>query len=216
MEKVEIGELKEIDAKEVKYLFHKSGNPIEEALMIQDLMRDRTQQEVAKILEISQPQISKRLRLLHLHPILQERLKNGNLRPSTAYVLSKLPTQVQRLYLNQEKVTLREVEAKRRQQAISKEVMEILEKNVQFQDSKTFDPISDALKILSTGNVQLDFGWTDEGIKFWRFLFGKEKNPLVCVFEDGTVLVDVTAKMSKTRRNYHFNLSLPKKEMVKI
>lgn len=128
MRKVEIGELKEIDAKEIKYLFHKSGNPINEALMLQDLMQNYTQQEVSKTLEISQGQISKRLRLLRLHPVLQERLKTGEIRPSTAYVLSKLSPETQKEYMNQEKITLKEVEERRRKEVISKEVMETLDK----------------------------------------------------------------------------------------
>jgi len=125
---VEIGELKKIDAKDIIYLFHKSGNPIDEALMIERLMKDRTQHEVATILEISQGQISKRLRLLKLHPILQERLRSGQLRPSTAYILSKLPPEAQQEYVNREKVTLKEVEAKHRQQVISKEFMDLVDK----------------------------------------------------------------------------------------
>lgn len=71
---------------------------------------------------------------------------------------------------------------------------------------KTYDPIVDAVKLLSTEQVKLDLGWTDEGIKFWRFLFGGK--PLVCVFENGLVLVDIRSEMSKTRRNYHFELPL--------
>lgn len=130
MEEIEVGELKEIDAKEVRYLYHKSGNPLEEALMIQKLMGDRPQHKVAKILEISQGQISKRLRLLTLHPILQERLRNGDLHASTAYALSKLAPELQKEYVDQEKVTLKEVETKCREQAISKEVMSLLDKSI--------------------------------------------------------------------------------------
>lgn len=63
---------------------------------------------------------------------------------------------------------------------------------------------ADALKTLSTPKVKLDLGFTDDGVPFWRFLFrGK---PLVCVFENGTVLVDRSAQMSKTRRNYFLEL----------
>jgi len=115
--------------------------------------------------------------------------------------------------VDREWVTLKEVEARRRKEIVSKEVMALLDKKIDTSSSglstKPFDPVVDALKLLSTKNVQLDVGWTDEKVKFWRFLF--DGDPLVCVFENGIVLVDINSKMEKTRRNYHFNLPLTKK-----
>jgi ParB-like chromosome segregation protein Spo0J len=96
--------------------------------MLQDLIEKfGNQQTVAKMLEISQGQISKRLRLLNLLPPLQKRLLNGELRPSTAYALSKLPDHVQKEYVNKERIFLKEVEAKRRKLTISKELEDLLE-----------------------------------------------------------------------------------------
>jgi len=122
----EVGFQKDIDSESVRYRYHKSGNPYEEALMIQELMRDRTQKEVSIILDISQGQISKRLRLLSLLPELQKMLLEDKLKPSTAYALSKLPTKTQKDFLSRNRITLKEAEAARRQQIISKELMEHL------------------------------------------------------------------------------------------
>jgi len=62
------------------------------------------------------------------------------------------------------------------------------------------DLLKDAAELLSTRKVQLDVGRDHYGTRFWRFIFNGK--PLICVFADGVVLVDIKAKMSKTRRNY--------------
>lgn len=127
IEKVEIGELKEIDAEKVHYLYHKAGNPMKEARMIEELMEIHDdQKKVAKILGVTQSHVSKRLRLLSLNPILQNKLLNGELRPSTAYALTNLPDKIQAQFLDKDKITLKEVETKRRQQNISPEFLKTL------------------------------------------------------------------------------------------
>lgn len=124
--RVEIGEAKEIETEHIRYLYHKSGNPIDEAELIQDLMKSRTQKEVAKLLGLSQGQISKRLRLLTLQPELQRRLRSSALRPSTAYALTTLPKEIQKEYVSHEKITLKDVKQKRRNHTVSHEIMEHL------------------------------------------------------------------------------------------
>lgn len=143
----EIGKMKEIQE---KYLHHKEGNPLDEAFMIRDLMENLnlTQQEVSEETELSQPQISKRLSLLNLIPELQDRLRSGNLRVSTAYQLSKLPQDVQREYLEQEWITLKEVEAKRRDLRISEEVLDLLEQPIEIPTQITLPLFTGILKTL--------------------------------------------------------------------
>jgi len=122
----EIGSQKDIKTKALLYRYHKSGNPLKEALMIQELMKTHTQEEVGELLKLSQGQISKRLRLLSLHPDLQFRLLHDKLRPSTAYALSKLSEAKQREYLTKDRITLKEVEATHRNEAITEELMQHL------------------------------------------------------------------------------------------
>ena len=130
----EIGYAKEI----YEYLHHRTGNPLEEALMIRDLMEKYklTQKQVAKETGLSQGQISKRLRLLKLHPELQERLRENKLLPSIAYELSKLPTEIQLALLKEEKITLKKVEEKKRELVINKEIYELLEQRLDPEKCK--------------------------------------------------------------------------------
>lgn len=132
---IEVGKLKEIDSKDVKWLYHKSGSPIEEAYMIKRLMDEDglTQSEVAGKLEISQGQVSKRLRLFSLLPQFQDKLRRGELRPSTAYALSRLPLERQKDFLTEKNVFLKAVEAKTRELAVSEELAELLEKPIKIE-----------------------------------------------------------------------------------
>lgn len=136
---IEVGTLKEIDSKDVKWLYHKSGNPIEEADMIRRLMDEGelTQSEVASQLEISQGQVSKRLRLLGLLPEFLALLREGRLRPSTAYALSKLPPDKQKEFMGEGKVFLKDVEAKRRKIAVTEELERILEEPINLPKGLT-------------------------------------------------------------------------------
>lgn len=131
---VEVGTLKEIESQDIRYRYHKSGNPIDEAYMIQRLMEsdDYTQKKVANILEISQGQVSKRLRLLNLLPELQEQLKKGELRASTAYAMSKLPRDEQRKLASKEHLYLKDVKAKRRELAVTNELKNFLEQPIEL------------------------------------------------------------------------------------
>lgn len=135
LKEVEIGELREIDAKDIRYRFHKAGNPLKEALMLQDLLEKfGNQQAVASLVEISQGQISKRLRLLGLVEPLQKRLLNGELRASTAYALSKLPDHIQKEFINRDKVFLKDVEEKLRKLAITEELEDLLETPIEIDN----------------------------------------------------------------------------------
>jgi ParB-like chromosome segregation protein Spo0J len=122
----EVGSQKDIKTKSLLYRYHKSGNPLKEARMIQGLLKAHSQEDVATLLELSQGQISKRLRLLSLLPQLQNRLLKGTLRPSTAYALSKLSPDKQKEYLTKDRITLKEVEADHRKEILTKELMEHL------------------------------------------------------------------------------------------
>ena len=126
----EIGEAKSIE----DWIVHVRGNPLKEAELIQYLLstkneegKDRTQHEVAKMMSLSQGGVSKRLRLLNLIPELQNRVLNAELLPSTAYQISRLPQNKQREFLKADYVTLVEASEAARQQAVSKELLDLLE-----------------------------------------------------------------------------------------
>lgn len=126
----EIGRAREIRAKEL-YLHHRRGNPLEEALLIKELQDlEFTQHRIGKEMDLTQGQVSKRLRLLQLTPTLQERVKTGALRPSTAYQLSKLPKEIQKKLEHQDEITLRQAEFLRRNEVITKEIMELLDTEI--------------------------------------------------------------------------------------
>jgi ParB-like chromosome segregation protein Spo0J len=110
------------------YLFHLEGKPIEQALAIKDLLdKGHTQKEIAKAMGWTQPQISKRLRLLKLIPELVEKVKNGEIRPSIAQKLASLPPEKQKEYLNKGKILMKDVEKDIRVFSLSKEIVDIIE-----------------------------------------------------------------------------------------
>ena len=125
MEIKEIGEAREIIQ---KYLLHKSGSPYEEALMLKELIDlGLSQKEIKELTGFSQSQISKKLSLLSLVPELQERLRKGELRFSAAYELTKLPPKVQREFAKKKRVYLKDVQEALRRQAVTREVLDLLE-----------------------------------------------------------------------------------------
>ena len=124
MEIKEIGEAREIVN---RYLLHKSGNPMDEALMLKELLDlGLTQKEIKEVTGFSQPQISKRLKLLTLIPEIQEQVRQGKIRPSTAYELSKLPPEKQKEILKNKRVTFKLAKEMCRVFKISKEIEELL------------------------------------------------------------------------------------------
>lgn len=128
VEKQEIGELKEIGAQDILYLFHREGNPLSQALMIKALLDGGwTQQGIAQETGMSQPKISMRLKLLNLHPNLQERALKGDILPSTCWKLANLPLEEQEAYIAREKIPFKEVEERCRRLALTEEVMEVLD-----------------------------------------------------------------------------------------
>jgi ParB-like chromosome segregation protein Spo0J len=84
----EIGKAEEIDLGEVKLTIHTRADPYEEAQAIKVLLAAGwTQMQVSKVLDLSQSNISKRLRLLNLEGTNIERLKAGKLKITPAYYL---------------------------------------------------------------------------------------------------------------------------------
>jgi len=125
--KREIGTSKVIQ----NYLLHLEGRPIEQALMIKDLLdRGWTQQEIGKHVGWSQSKISVRLKLLDLHPELQERAKRGDIPPTIAWKLANMPLEKQKEYIAKEKILLKEVEKEKRNIALSEEVKALLDEEI--------------------------------------------------------------------------------------
>lgn len=138
----EIGSQTDIKTKDLIYRYHRSGNPLKEALLIRELMdaQKHTQEDVGKLLQLSQGQISRRLRLLSLHPDLQFKLLHDKLRPSTAYALSKLGADKQKEYLLREHITLKEVEATHRSEVMTNELMQHLVTDTMPSQAESIEP----------------------------------------------------------------------------
>lgn len=128
MPKEEIGEARDIE----KWLVHVRGKPLEEAELISSLMlMGYKQQDVAKKMDLSQAQVSKRLTLLSLSPALKQRVRKGEIKPNTAYVLSRLPKDEQKKYEEMKRVFLKDVEKVRRDFALTHELLELLESPIE-------------------------------------------------------------------------------------
>lgn len=83
-----------------------------------------SQSEVAKMMKISQPRVSRLLQLLKLHPTILKKVLKEEVRVSTAYLLSRLPPDEQ---VSFKKPTLKAVGAKLRDLAVSSELKTLLE-----------------------------------------------------------------------------------------
>jgi ParB/RepB/Spo0J family partition protein len=84
----------------------RSHSPMTEARLIAQLMQTHTQQEVAKMLGVTQALISQRLTLLDLVPELQDKLERGEMTMSAARAAIKLPTSDQLALSRLDKITV--------------------------------------------------------------------------------------------------------------
>jgi len=140
----EIGEAREIIQ---RYLLHKSGSPYEEALMLKELIDlGLTQNEIKELTGFSQSQISKKLRLLTLIPELQEKLRRGELRFSTAYELTKLSEDKQREFSKRKRIYLKDVVEALREQAITEEVLDLVEAPIELEGVNVEDRVKRILE----------------------------------------------------------------------
>jgi hypothetical protein len=128
---VEIGKANDVEAGKITTRIHIRGNPGKEAELIRDLSNAGwTQDKIAEEMGLSQAGVARRQSLLELIPELFERLKKGELRPTAAYPLSRMPVQTQKKYAKQARITVKEVETARKDMALSDQVMEYLNKPV--------------------------------------------------------------------------------------
>ena len=124
----EIGHAAEVTVQKDEFLVHIPGNPGEQAQLIRRLMDEgHTQGEIGKMLGLSQGHVSRRLKLLELIPELFGRVLDGSLLYRTGYALARLPEKAQREYLDREKITRVDVEARVKQEVITPEVLEVVE-----------------------------------------------------------------------------------------
>lgn len=133
----EIGKAKSID----EWIVHVRGKPIEEAIFINYLIEELgyTPQEVHNSLELSRGVISRRLKLLTLSPKLIKRIQNGEIKPRTAYYISKLPKNQQTNYETQEKVTLKEIHSKVRETLMSEAFKDLLNEPIIIEKEEKLD-----------------------------------------------------------------------------
>lgn len=98
----------------------RSPNPAVEAENIKFLLdKGYDQQRLAGALRVSQSQISKRLLLLKLIPLLFSKLKSGKLKPSIARELAKMPQEKQAMFAERERITLKDVRGERREEILA-------------------------------------------------------------------------------------------------
>lgn len=84
----------------------RSHSPMTEARLITDLLKHHTQQEIAKMLGVTQAFISQRLSLLDLVPDLQRRLEVGKMTLTAARAARKLSKEAQRELAKVDKITV--------------------------------------------------------------------------------------------------------------
>jgi len=111
--------------------FHRADNPALEAELIARLIEERNlkKSEVARLLNVSNSHITKRLRLLNLIPEIFEKLKKFEINITVARELAKLSPDDQREYFQnpESKWTIEDVEKFVRQKKIEKSTKVALE-----------------------------------------------------------------------------------------
>jgi len=119
----EIGAAEDIELEKEIERVHYRGSPFEEAELIKR-MGDAgfSQKEIGSRLRLSQPQVAKRLALFNLTPRLFARLRDGSLRPSVAYMLSRMGAEAQTRFESERRVTVKDVSTQRRSALISSEL----------------------------------------------------------------------------------------------
>ena len=125
----EIGTVKDIDVENLKFRYHRSGNPAEEALMLKELMGDKkmSQRDVAKLLGVNQAHISRRLKLLTLSDALFQRVLKGEIKARTGYQLARLPAEKQAEFEGVKKVTMKASEAAVREFVLNEDVVNLIQ-----------------------------------------------------------------------------------------
>jgi len=172
METREIGSVKEIDIEQLRLIYHKAGNPAEEALMLKELLnRNLKQADIAKLLEVNQAQISRKLKLLQLTPELFKRVLAGEIKARTGYQLARLPKEKQAEFEAVERVTMKISEAAVRDMVLNKDVVKLIK---DFEDEE--EPVKTPYEgiELANGGGKLDLfvnitelmkGLPDEGLR---------------------------------------------------
>ena len=127
METREIGTVKEIDVEQLRFIYHRSGNPAEEALMLKELMdKGMSQRDVAKLLGVNHAHVSRRLKLLTLSDALFQRVLKGEIKARTGYQLARLPKEKQAEFEGVEKVTMKLSEAAVREFVLNEDVVKLI------------------------------------------------------------------------------------------
>lgn len=131
MEPREIGSVTEIGVEDIVFRYHRSGNPAQEALMLKELMsKGMTQSGLAKLLEVTQAHISRRLKLLDLLPELFDSVLKGDIRARTGYMLARLPRENQAAFLGRDKITMKESEEAVRSFVLNEDVINLVKNDV--------------------------------------------------------------------------------------
>lgn len=132
---IEIGEAKTIEDSEhdLTIITHLSGNVVAQARLAKRLMaKHKSQPEVARLMGIKQPWVSRLLKLLVLPDSVLDEVESGDLSAQTAYLLTRLPEKerarlIQRLDGDDGKLTQDDVRAAVRRTVVTDDLLDLVE-----------------------------------------------------------------------------------------
>jgi len=125
---VEIGEVKRIEDEDLTVLNHIQGNPVAQARIAKRLLaKGKDQGEVAQLLGVRQPWISRILKLLELPESVLKEVEDGELPATTAYLLTRLPAKQRDKLLRQETLTQQDVLDEVRKASVTPELLDLVE-----------------------------------------------------------------------------------------
>jgi len=128
-ERVELGRVEEI----LRFLVHIEADPVRKGLLIKELHERHGMKlvEISRRTNWSLPWISELYRVAReLIPELLERVLRGELKATVGVELSKLPPDVQRRFIEVDRITIKMVEEERRKLALSPEVLEVIDSDI--------------------------------------------------------------------------------------
>lgn len=136
MKTIEIGEAKRIEDDDTVVLNHIPGDPVAQARLAQRLIaKGKSQSEIAKLLGVRQPWVSRILRLLTLPESVLKQVEDGDLLATTAYLLTRLPEKERNALLRKEFIQ-EDVRQAVRKVSVSDAVLDLVEAPTSTKSTK--------------------------------------------------------------------------------